>query len=216
MPKHSNNHPWPDNLRYDFNLPPTISSSDAEVFIYTLPTTERNRAFLLLRYRDGKTYKEIAAIYDMTPAGVRLGARPTTTSFPNRFPVRSWRRLVSHPQEVALPVVSLYARTSFSCPQSQQQCQTTLPLWRLSVGWRAISFPNRMLVRSLIIYSSLFAQSTSLPRCHQFLPVNSVARVFFTVQPSYRFDGRTVTQTAKWYYYYTSITSDQAELSFTV
>jgi len=72
MPKHSNNRPWPDNLRYDFNLPPTISSSDAEVFIYTLPTTERNRAFLLLRYRDGKTYKEIAAIHDMTPAGVRL------------------------------------------------------------------------------------------------------------------------------------------------
>ena len=72
MPKHSNNRPWPDNLRYDFNLPPTISSSDAEVFIYTLPTTERNRAFLLLRYRDGKTYKEIAAFHDMTPAGVRL------------------------------------------------------------------------------------------------------------------------------------------------
>ena len=72
MPKHSNNRPWPDNLRYDFNLPPTISSSDAEVFIYTLPTTERNRAFLLLRYREGKTYTEIAAIHDMTPAGVRL------------------------------------------------------------------------------------------------------------------------------------------------
>ena len=33
MPKHSNNRPWPDNLRYDFNLPPTISSSDAEAFI---------------------------------------------------------------------------------------------------------------------------------------------------------------------------------------
>jgi hypothetical protein len=72
MPKHSNNRPWPDNLRYDFNLPPTISSSDAEVFIYTLPTTERNRAFLLLRYRDGKTYTEIAAAHGMTPAGVRL------------------------------------------------------------------------------------------------------------------------------------------------
>ena len=72
MPKHSNNRPWPDNLRYDFNLPPTISSSDVEAFIDSLPTTERNRAFLLLRYRDGKTYKEIAAIHDMTPAGVRL------------------------------------------------------------------------------------------------------------------------------------------------
>ena len=72
MPKHSNNRPWPDNLRYDFNLPPTISSSDAEVFIYTLPTTERNRAFLRLRYREGKTYTEIAAAHGMTPAGVRL------------------------------------------------------------------------------------------------------------------------------------------------
>ena len=72
MPKHSNNRPWPDNLRYDFNLPPTISSSDAEAFISSLPTTERNRTFLRLRYREGKTYAEIASAHDMTPAGVRL------------------------------------------------------------------------------------------------------------------------------------------------
>ena len=72
MPKHSNNRPWPDNLRYDFNLPPTISPADAEAFISSLPTTERNRTFLRLRYREGKTYAEIASAHDMTPAGVRL------------------------------------------------------------------------------------------------------------------------------------------------
>ena len=64
--------PWPDNLRYDFNLPPTISPADAEAFISSLPTTERNRTFLRLRYREGKTYAEIASAHDMTPAGVRL------------------------------------------------------------------------------------------------------------------------------------------------
>ena len=72
MPKHSNNRPWPDNLRYDFNLPPTISPAAAEAFIASLPTTERNRTFLLLRYRGDKTYAEIAAAHGMTPAGVRL------------------------------------------------------------------------------------------------------------------------------------------------
>jgi len=71
MPKHSNNRPWPQNLLYDFCLS-AISSSDVEVFIDSLPTTERNKSFLLLRYREGKTYKEIATAHDMTPAGVRL------------------------------------------------------------------------------------------------------------------------------------------------
>jgi len=71
MPKHSNNRPWPENLAFDFELP-MLSPAAAEAFISTLPTTERNKEFLRLRYRDGKTYKEIAAIHGMTPAGVRL------------------------------------------------------------------------------------------------------------------------------------------------
>jgi len=71
MPKRPNNRPWPQNLFYDFGLS-AISPADAEAFVADLPTTERNRTFLLLRYREGKTYKEIATAHDMTPAGVRL------------------------------------------------------------------------------------------------------------------------------------------------
>ena len=71
MPKHSYNRPWPQNLFYDFGLS-AIFPTDAEALIASLPTTERNKAFLLLRYREGKTYKEIATAHDMTPAGVRL------------------------------------------------------------------------------------------------------------------------------------------------
>ena len=71
MPKRLNNRPWPQNLFYDFGLS-AISPADAEAFVAGLPTTERNRTFLLLRYREGKTYKEIATAHGMTPAGVRL------------------------------------------------------------------------------------------------------------------------------------------------
>ena len=71
MPKRPNNRSWPENLAYDFNLS-AISPTDAEAFIASLPTTERNKAFLLLRYREVKTYTEIANAHDMTPAGVRL------------------------------------------------------------------------------------------------------------------------------------------------
>jgi len=71
MPKRPNNRPWPENLAYDFNLP-AISPTDAEGFIDSLATSHRNKEFLRLRYREGKTYTEIAAAHDMTPAGVRL------------------------------------------------------------------------------------------------------------------------------------------------
>ena len=71
MPKRPNYRPWPENIAYDFGLS-AISPTDAEAFIASLPTTERNKAFLLLRYRGDKTYAEIAAIHGMTPAGVRL------------------------------------------------------------------------------------------------------------------------------------------------
>ena len=71
MPKHPNNRSWPENLAFDFELP-MLSPAAAEAFISTLPTTERNKEFLRLRYREGKTYTEIAAAHGMTPAGVRL------------------------------------------------------------------------------------------------------------------------------------------------
>ena len=71
MPKRPNNRPWPENLAYDFNLP-AISPTDAEGFIDSLATSHRNKEFLRLRYREGKTYTEIAAAHGMTPAGVRL------------------------------------------------------------------------------------------------------------------------------------------------
>ena len=73
MPKRlpPNNRPWPRNLLYDFGLPETFSDRETEAFISSLPTTERNKEFLLLRYRDGKLYDEIASVYDITPAGVR-------------------------------------------------------------------------------------------------------------------------------------------------
>ena len=71
MPKHPNNRSWPENLAFDFELP-MLSPTAAEAFISTLPTTERNKEFLRLRYRDGKTYTEIAAAHGMTPPGVRL------------------------------------------------------------------------------------------------------------------------------------------------
>lgn len=75
MPKRPNNRPWPKNLLYDFGFPPTISPADAEAFISTLPTSERNKFFLRLRYREGKTYNEIAADYGLTPTGVRLAVK---------------------------------------------------------------------------------------------------------------------------------------------
>ena len=71
MPKRPNNRPWPENLAYDFELL-TLSPAAAEGFIDSLATSHRNKEFLLLRYREGKTYKEIATAHGMTPAGVRL------------------------------------------------------------------------------------------------------------------------------------------------
>jgi len=71
MPKHPNNRSWPENLAFDFELP-MLSPAAAEGFIDSLATSHRNKEFLRLRYRDGKTYTEIAAIHGMTPAGVRL------------------------------------------------------------------------------------------------------------------------------------------------
>ena len=72
MPKRlpPNNRPWPANLAFDFGLP-SMTPADADRFIDSLPTSDRNKEFLRLRYRDGKLYDEIASVYDITSAGVR-------------------------------------------------------------------------------------------------------------------------------------------------
>ena len=49
-----------------------LSPAAAEGVIDSLATSHRNKEFLRLRYREGKTYTEIAAAHGMTPAGVRL------------------------------------------------------------------------------------------------------------------------------------------------
>ena len=76
MPKRlpPNNRPWPENMAFDFGLPP-LSPSAAEKFIDGLATSERNKAFLRLRYREGKTYNEIADEYRLTATGVRLAVK---------------------------------------------------------------------------------------------------------------------------------------------
>ena len=83
MPKRlpPNNRPWPENMAYDFALPPTISPTDAEAFIRSLPTSNRNKRFLLLRYQKGCTYNEIADEYGITPSGVRLAVKTMWEKF---------------------------------------------------------------------------------------------------------------------------------------
>lgn len=83
MPKRlpPNNRPWPHNLLYDFNLPETVSPAEAEAFIDGLPTSDRNKAFLRLRYREGRTYHEIADEYKLTATGVRLAVKAMWEKF---------------------------------------------------------------------------------------------------------------------------------------
>ena len=74
MPKRTppNNRPWPENLFYDFHLPP---ATDAEAFINTLPTSDKNKEFLRLRYRDGQSYNDIAPMYGISAGGVRQAVK---------------------------------------------------------------------------------------------------------------------------------------------
>ncbi len=77
MPKAlpSNNMPWPENLIFDFSLPAETSPAEAESFISSIETSDRNRAFLRLRYLEGKQYKEIGATYGITPSAVRMALK---------------------------------------------------------------------------------------------------------------------------------------------
>ena len=74
-PLPSNNMPWPDNLIYDFSLSPDTTPEAAEKFINSVDTSDRNKAFLRLRYIEGKTYKEIGTIHGITSVGVRLALK---------------------------------------------------------------------------------------------------------------------------------------------
>ena len=71
----SNSMPWPQNLIYDFHLPPATSPEIAEAFITTLPTSDKNKEFLRLRYRDGQSYKDIAPAYGISAGGVRQAVK---------------------------------------------------------------------------------------------------------------------------------------------
>lgn len=70
-PSPSNSMPWPENLIYDFNLPPATTPSAAEEFISSLSTSDKNKEFLRLRYRDGQSYNDIAPAYGISAGGVR-------------------------------------------------------------------------------------------------------------------------------------------------
>ena len=77
MPKPlpSNNMSWPENLIFDFSLSPDTTPEAAAEFVDSFPTSDRNKAFLRLRYIEGKTYKEISTIHGITSAGVRLALK---------------------------------------------------------------------------------------------------------------------------------------------
>lgn len=87
MPKRlpANNRPWPANLAFDFGLP-SMTPADADRFIDSLPTSDRNKEFLLLRYRDGKLYDVIASVYDITSAGVRCAVKNMWGKFGHTLP----------------------------------------------------------------------------------------------------------------------------------
>ena len=76
-----NNRPWPDNLIYDFNLGPNTSSAEAEAFIHSLSTSEKNKEFLRLRYQEGKTYADIGLSYGITASGIRQAVKYVTERY---------------------------------------------------------------------------------------------------------------------------------------
>ena len=77
MPKAlpSNNMPWPENLIFDFSLPAETSPAEAEAFISSIETSDRNHQLLRLRYMEGKQYKEISEAFGITPSAVRMAVK---------------------------------------------------------------------------------------------------------------------------------------------
>lgn len=90
--------PWPQNLIHDFHLPADTTPESAGQFLSALPVSDRNKAFLRLRYQADRTFTEIAAEHGMTPAGVRLAiiamqekyaeTAATTTPVPAAVPAK--------------------------------------------------------------------------------------------------------------------------------
>ena len=67
----SNSMPWPENTIYDFKLEPSTTPTEAEEFISSLSTSDKNKEFLRLRYREGQSYTDIAPVYGISAGGVR-------------------------------------------------------------------------------------------------------------------------------------------------
>ena len=66
-----NDRPWLANLIFDFKPDPSASPSDSEAFIRSLPTSEKYKEFLRLRYRDGQAYTDIDPAYGISAGGIR-------------------------------------------------------------------------------------------------------------------------------------------------
>ena len=119
MPKRlpPNNRPWPENMAFDFALPP-LSPADAEVFIRSLPTSNRNKRFLLLRYQKGCTYNEIADEYGLTATGVRVAVKAMWEKFGGSAAAAS---AVPAPTAATPPVADLAPASAAPAPS------TTMP-----------------------------------------------------------------------------------------
>ena len=74
-PSPSNNMPWPENLIYDFKLSSSTTPETAEAFLNSIPTKDRNKEFLRLRYIEGKSYKDIAGDYGVSSAAVYMAIK---------------------------------------------------------------------------------------------------------------------------------------------
>ena len=74
-PSPSNSMPWPENLIYDFQLSPSTTPSAAEAFIASLSTSDKNKEFLRLRYKERMQYSDIAPKYGISAGGVRQAVK---------------------------------------------------------------------------------------------------------------------------------------------
>ena len=124
MPKRlpPNNRPWPDNMAYDFGLP-SISPTDAEKFIDGLATSERNKAFLRLRYREGKTYNEIADEYGLTSTGVRLAVKTMWEKYGGLTAIPA---APASPSMPTLPVSDLAPQSAATQPITPKPVENTI------------------------------------------------------------------------------------------
>ena len=130
MPKRlpPNNRPWPENMAFDFALPPTISPTDAEAFIRSLPTSNRNKRFLLLRYQKGCTYNEIADEYGITPSGVRLAVKTMWERFGGSTAAPAPAVLVTPPADLAAQSAATSPTAPVTTPAAPAATTPTPPV----------------------------------------------------------------------------------------